>query len=84
MLLFFIETGLFILYMIYLETSPKLGNIWWRITDNGGYTFCFNGLLSMLIFPFKNIFVWHYKFWDINFIIWLLFGYGIYILIKSN
>lgn len=56
-----------IIFSIYLETSPKLTNIWLRKDSNNIIRFRPAGILSMLMKPFSNIFFWYPSLWDINY-----------------
>ena len=57
----------FLLYLIYLEVSPKLGNIWIRCNSDNKLKICPSGIFLMLKAPFYNLYYWNPKFWDINF-----------------
>jgi len=57
----------FILFLLYLELSPKLMNIWLRCDSNNMLKICPGGVLQMLYKPFQNIYFWKPKFWDINY-----------------
>ena len=57
----------FIIFLIYLEVSPKLKNVWIRCDSNNILKICPQGILSMLSKPFSNIYFWYPQFWDINF-----------------
>lgn len=67
-------TGIFILN---LELDPKMGNIWWRNNK-----FQPRSILNLMIYPFKNIYMWKYNLWSINYWIWIIFGNLIYINLK--
>ena len=58
-----------ILYLLYLELNPKLGNIWIRYDENnirriGWHSI--TGLIDFTIYPLKNFRMWFPKFWDLN------------------
>ena len=57
----------FIFFLIYLETSPKLKNIWLRCNSENILKICPSGIRSMLSKPFSNIYFWYPRFWDINY-----------------
>jgi hypothetical protein len=59
----------FLLFIIYLELSPKLSNIWIRCDSNNILKICPGGIRTMLYKPFQNLFFWKPEFWDINFYI---------------
>ena len=58
-----IYTGLFFLY---LEASPKLGNIWMRTTSEGIKRCNLGGFIKFFYEPFRNSFFWKPQFWDLN------------------
>jgi len=73
MLLLF-ELFISLLYLLYVQFSPQMGNIWWRndyFSPMGG--------IRLMVYPLKEIQMWYPEFWDINYFIWLLFGLCIYI-----
>ena len=64
MLPYFFATTLFLLY---IQFSPKMGNIWYR---NGHFVPM--GALRVAIYPFKNYRMWNPEIWDINYPVWLI------------
>ena len=54
---------LFILWLIYLELNPSLGNIWLRPDENNILR---PNILFLFTEPLKNIILWQYKFIDLN------------------
>ena len=69
MLLLFIEFFLTILYLVYVQFSPQMGNIWWR----NDY-FSPLGAIKIIAYPLYEIKMWNTEFWDINYFIWLFIG----------
>ena len=69
MLLLIIEFFLTILYLLYVQFSPQMGNIWWR----NDY-FSPLGAIKIIVYPLYEIKMWNIEFWDINYFIWLLIG----------
>ena len=70
-----IYLGYFLLltgYLLYIQFSPGMGNIWYR---NGEY-FSPMGAVRMLISPFQERYMWNIEFWDLNFVIWSLLFFG--------
>ena len=70
-----IYLGYFLLltvYLLYIQFSPGMGNIWYR---NREY-FSPMGAIGMLISPFQERYMWNIEFWDLNFIIWSLIFFG--------
>jgi len=57
----------FIIFLIYLELSPKLKNIWIRCNSDNILKICPSGIISMLKKPFTDVFFWYPQFWDINY-----------------
>jgi hypothetical protein len=69
-----------ILFAIYVEISPSMGNIWYRYDSNNVKRISLSGLLNLMVFPFYNIHMWKIDLWSINIIIWLLFAFIVEIL----
>ena len=67
-------TCLFVLYLMYIQFSPGMGNIWYR---NDEY-FSPMGAVKMILAPFYVKELWRPEFWDINFIVWSLFYISAY------
>jgi hypothetical protein len=67
-------TCLFVLYLMYIQFSPGMGNIWYR---NDEY-FSPIGAVKMILAPFYVKELWRPEFWDINFIVWSLFYISAY------
>ena len=65
-----------IIFLLYIQFSPNMGNIWWR---NNSY-FAPMGAINVMIYPFRNIMMWKPEFWDINYPIWVI----IYMIIIRN
>jgi hypothetical protein len=61
-----------IVYMIYIESHPDLGNIWMRTGSDNEKHFSLYGLLSVIFAPFKIFELWLPYNWDINFMFGLL------------
>lgn len=57
-----------IAYLLYIQYSPGMGNIWYR---NNEY-FSFMGAWNVIVFPLQSSEMWNYSMWDINFFIWLI------------
>ena len=53
-------------FLTYLELSPKLGNIWYRIAEDGKRHINLGSLKEFFIKPFTNSFFWWPQYWDIN------------------
>ena len=58
-----------IFYLLYIQYSPGMGDIWYR---NNEY-YCFMGAWKVMIFPLQNTAMWNISMWDINYFIWVIF-----------
>ncbi len=74
-----IEIFITIIYLLYVQLSPQIGNIWWR-----NEYFTPMGAIKIIVYPLYEIKMWNVEFWDINYFIWLLFGVIIYFIINLN
>ena len=81
----FINLGIitFILFALYLQYSPSIGNIWIRPDHTGEYVFCPRNLFDIIIIPFKDIQFWNVKVLDLNFFFWILCVFSLHILLCS-
>ncbi len=64
-----IAIPIFLLFFILnLETDNKLGNIWYRITDNNIKKFSPNNIISFFILPFNPTYnyLWYPSVWVTN------------------
>lgn len=67
--LLWIQLLIILLYLIYVQFSPYIGNIWWR--DD---YFSPMGAIKIMIYPLQEIYMWYPELWDMNVFIWILFG----------
>lgn len=65
-----------ITYLLYIQFSPGMGNIWYR--NNEYYNF--NGALKLILYPIFSIKMWYLEMWDINYFVWIT----IYFLLSHN
>lgn len=72
----------FIIWLLYLELSPKLGGIFFRPDSTGKFRFRLEGVLPMLAYPFQSVEFWKPTNWDLNFIVSSGLGGIIYALLK--
>lgn len=70
-----IEIIITIGYLLYIQFSPQMGNIWWR----NDY-FSPLGAFKVIIYPLQESKMWLPEFWDINYFIWLIVGLLLYVL----
>ena len=69
-------------YMTYIELSPGMGNIWYRYNSDNKKYISISSLVNILVYPLYDINMWYPKLWDINYFIWLLITYYLFIIIK--
>ena len=74
MLLLKIEIVLTLLYLLYVQFIPTMGNIWYRCGN-----FVPMGALYLMIYPLYEINMWYLSMLDINYILWLFTGYLMYL-----
>jgi len=73
----------FILFGLYVELNPQMTNIWWRIDSNGNKQVVISNLFRLMLAPFQYLFYWDLNAWDINFFIWWLIIYFIFVIIEK-
>jgi len=61
-----------ILFAIYVEISPTMGNIWYRTNSDGNKSFSIQGLINLMWYSMISTDMWRIEMWPINVIIWLL------------
>jgi hypothetical protein len=59
-----------IIFAIYVELSPKMGNIWYRINSLGTKTIQLENLFYLMSGPLMYSFYWVPSYFDINYIIY--------------
>ena len=59
---------LLIFYLLHVQLSPGMGNIWYR---NNEY-FSPMGAIKMILAPLHLYYMWYPSMWDINFFMWML------------
>jgi hypothetical protein len=63
----------FIIWILYLEFSPRLGGIWLRPNSKGKKSISTGGILSLLGKPFTDKTYWYPRNWDLNiYMLWIL------------
>jgi hypothetical protein len=62
----------YILWLFYLELSPRIGGIVFRPNSDGNLVFSTNSIINITFYPFKNYSLWYPTFWDLNIFIILL------------
>ena len=73
----------FLIFLLYLEVSPKLGNIWFRVAEDGKKRIQPDSLMSYLSYPFKNGLFWKPSNFDLNFIVFSGALGGLYTLVRQ-
>ena len=73
---------IFIAYSLYVQLSPTMGNIWLRTNADNEQIFCPLGLIELIISPLypDRFYFWEPHFWPINFFIYLIGYFVIYLL----
>tara|TARA_E500000178_G_C16992439_1_gene741520 strand:+ start:191 stop:517 length:327 start_codon:yes stop_codon:yes gene_type:complete len=74
----------FIIFIAYLEISPKLKNVWIRCNSDNVLQICPAGIWNMLKKPFSNIYFWYPQFWDLNYYIGGLIFSALRIFLSNN
>lgn len=72
----------FIIWILYLEFSPTLGNIIYRTNANGTKSFSIRAVWNMMIQPFSQMYFWDPRFWDLNIYIILIISILVVILLE--
>ncbi len=63
---------IFIVYSLYVQFSPSMGNIWLRPNENNTMVFCPINLINLIFQPFIKSYFWNYNFLPINFWFYLI------------
>lgn len=66
------------LFALYVQFSPKMGNIWIRKNDEGEDVFVPKNLLNLMVEPFTNKQFWHPRNLDMNWLFLTASGLGLY------
>ena len=70
-----------IIFAIYVEINPSMGNIWYRIDSNGIKRINIISLFNLMLGPLRYLFYWNLTNLDINFFIhWLV----VFLIIQFN
>ena len=72
----------FVIWLLYLELSPKLGGIFFRPDSTGLFRFRLEGVSPMLKYPFQSLEFWKPTNWDLNFMVSSSLGGLIYASLK--
>jgi len=78
----FVGSGL--IFLIYLEASPNIRNVWYRMGNDGKRHLNIPSLLHFLSRPFKDRLLWHPRMWDLNWITFTICGTMLYVLIRRS
>lgn len=63
------------IFAIYVQFSPKMGNIWLRPDHNGTLCFVPTNLFKLQIYPLKSLNIWKPTLMDINYFIYFAIVY---------
>ena len=72
-----------LIFILYLELNPKLGNIWYRHASSGNKELQPDSLMHFLSYPFKSTLFWEPVNWDMNVIVMSGFAGTIYTLARN-
>tara|TARA_Y100000389_G_scaffold204469_1_gene257207 strand:- start:1290 stop:1652 length:363 start_codon:yes stop_codon:yes gene_type:complete len=72
----------FILWILYLEINPKLGNIWLRENSESNIVFAPINIINMIFYSCNNITFWYPWNWDMNPFIWIIIGTSGYLIYR--
>lgn len=64
-----------VLFPLYLQFYPKLGNVWIRQNDIGKRELNLRSLLQFYTLPVRSLFVYDPCFWDLNWLFWGISGF---------
>ena len=64
----------FIIYSLYVQLSPTMGNIWLRSNSEGDPIFCPLNLFELMVAPLQSdkLYFWEPHFWPINFFVYMI------------
>jgi hypothetical protein len=68
-MIYLIQILLLLLFLLYVQFSPQIGNIW--IRDN---VFSPYGAIKLIMYPLQEVKMWNIEMWDSNIFMWLLIG----------
>ena len=76
---------IFIIYSLYVQLSPTMGNIWMREDSSGNLVFCPLGLLHLCVAPLNTdkMYLWEPVFWPINFFVYIVAYFIVYLFVKD-
>jgi len=63
---------IFVVFSLYVQFSPTMGNIWLRRDHENNTIFCPMNLIRLIFYPFIKSYFWHYNFLLINFWVYLV------------
>ena len=69
-----------IIFSLYVQYSPTMGNIWLRTNAENEQIFCPMNLVELILAPFYRSYFWSYSLLPINFCIYLLVYLLVYLL----
>jgi hypothetical protein len=73
-----------IVFAGYLELSPKIGNVWYRMGVDGFRHIKIENLLAFMIKPLTMIELWYPWNWDINYILGLGLCFILYLTLSNG
>ena len=74
----------FLMFAIYTQFSPKIGNIWLRKDANLITRFAPQNLFKLIVFPLRSLQPWKPYLWDINYFMYVLILWIILFVIEKK
>ena len=72
-----------VLYALYVQYNPKIGNIWIRKDDEGNEVFVPKNLLKLMGRPLHDVSFWRPENLDMNWVFLTLSSVGLYASVKK-
>ena len=72
-----------IVFSLYVQYSPTMGNIWLRTNSENEQVFCPMSLVELILSPLYRSYFWHYSLLPINFCVYLLVYMLVYLVIYN-
>lgn len=73
----------FCIFCAYLELSPQIGNVWFRVGADGFRHINLSSLFYTIFSPFRIPELWYPKNWDLNYFVGVFATFGIISMVKD-
>ena len=73
----------FVIYALYVQYSPNMGNVWIRKDDKGNQVFVPRNLFNLMVHPLTNTSLWNHNTWSINWVFFICLSFSIYWIYKN-